>query len=226
MSYEGTTEAYSDLETTPTFSSVEDIERHAQTQEEIMSARETELLSSFDDIQPETPEQERVLDALKQRALELSGPRLDLKVAAQTAALSVALEGLMSGTEGRSLEREAQAAHLIASNPELAEMLMQKILTVSEHLGHEGPHTTGNRGTLVAEAKGALSEMPDSDSKLYKGIALRTAERITRALISASTLGIGVIVYDTAKDLYVNLRARSEARTRQRLMTSAAIPAV
>jgi len=139
--------------------------------------------------------------------------------------LAVTLEGLMEGTGGRSPERETQAAQLIAKNPELAEMLMQRILTASENLGHEGLYAAGKEPKLVTEAKELLNELEGSDSKLFRGVALRTAERVTRALISASTLGIGAIVYDSTKDLYVSLRGRSERRTKQRLMTSAAIPA-
>lgn len=129
----------------------------------------------------------------------------------------------MSGTEDRSPESELQAARLMTKNPELADMLMQRIFAMPEHLGHEGSHTSEANTKLRAEAKEVLQEMEGSDSKVFKGVALRTAERITRALISAGTLGVGGIVYDSAKDLYVNLRARSELRTKQRLMASTTI---
>jgi len=224
MSYEDILlERPSDSESEPALASVESIELHAQKQEDTMSAREADLLRTFDDIHPETAEQEQVLAALKERTLALSHSRLDLKVAAQTAALSVALEGLMSGQDSRSPEHETQAAQLIAKNPELAEMLMHRILAIPENLGHEGSYGE-KRSALVTEAKEVLKGMDGSDSKIYKGVAFRTAERVTRALISASTLGIGAIVYDSAKDLYVSLRSRSELRIKQRLMTSAAIP--
>lgn len=223
MSYEGTPyESPTPIESAPDFENAESIEEHAHAQEEAMNAREADLLRTLDTIQPETPDQERILEALKERTLALSGPRLDLKVAAQTAALSVALEGLFSGAE-RSEENEARAAQLLAKNPELAEMLMQRILNVSETQGHDAGSTPGAK--LAERARDLLGEMEGSDTKLFTGLALRTAERVTRALISASTLGIGTIVYDSAKDLYVSLRARSELRTKQRLLSSAAIPA-
>lgn len=210
----------------PELATVEHIELHAQTLEQVMDQREADLLRTFETIQTQTPEQESVLEALKERVLALSGPRIDLKIAAQTAALTVALEGLMAGTEHHSPESERQAAQLMTKNPELADMLMQRIFAMPEHLGHEGSHGAEASTKLRAEAKEVLEELEGSDGKLFKGVALRTAERITRALISASTLGVGGIVYDSAKDLYVNLRARSELRTKQRLMTSAAIPAL
>lgn len=216
MSYEGASlESSNPIESAPDLGTVESIEEHAHVAEAAMTEREAELLRTLDDIRPETPDQEQILEALKERTLALSGPRLDLKVAAQTAALSVALEGIFSGTD-RSDESEAHAAQLLAKNPELAEMLMQRILGMSETRTHE---------ELTKSAKELLGEMEGSDTKLFKGLALRTAERVTRALISASTLGIGTVVYDSAKDLYVILRERSALRTKQRLMTSAAIPA-
>lgn len=228
MSYEGTAfESESAAESAPgleTVETVESIEQHASELEAAMDARERELLRTLEHIQPETPDQERILEALKERTLALSGPRLDLKVAAQTAALSVALEGLLSRAEHRSPENEAHAAQLLAKNPELAEMLMQRILGSSEHMGspNEG---SAPREKLVESAKELLGEMEGSDTKLFTGLALRTAERVTRALISASTLGIGTVVYDSVKDLYVSLRERSLLRTKQRLMSSAAMPA-
>lgn len=225
MSYEGTPlESLSPTESAPGFEDAESIEQHAQAEESVMSAREAELLRTLDDIRPETHDQERILEALKERTLALSGPRLDLKVAAQTAALSVALEGILSGAESRSPESEAHAAQLLAKNPELAEMLMQRILGASESLAHAGAADVQG-STLIEGAKEVLREMEGSDTKLFKGLALRTAERVTRALISASTLGIGAVVYDSAKDLYVSLRARSALRTKQRLMGSAAVAA-
>lgn len=229
MSYEDTPfESHQSLspDSIPELATVESIEHHAQTLEHVMDEREAELLRTFETIQPQTPEQERVLEALKERTSALSGSRIDLRIAAQTAALTVALEGLMAGTEGHSPESERQAAQLMAKNPELADMLMQRIFALPEHLGHEGSHAAEASTKLRTEAKEVLQEMEGSDSKLFKGVALRTAERITRALISASTLGVGGIVYDSAKDLYVNLCARSEQRTKQRLMASTAIPAL
>ena len=229
MSYEETpfeSHQPSSPDSLPELATVEHIEHHAQTLEQVMDEREAELLRTFETIQPQTPEQERILEALRERTFALSGPRIDLKVAAQTAALTVALEGLMAGTEGESSESERHVVQLMTKNPELADMLMQRIFAMPEHLGHEGSHGAEASTKLRAEAKEVLEEMGDSDSKVFKGVALRTAERITRALISASTLGVGGIVYDSAKDLYVNLRARSEQRTKQRLMTSTAIPAL
>ncbi|MDQ1299717.1 MAG: hypothetical protein QG636_385 [Patescibacteria group bacterium] len=226
MSYEDMSlESYgpSGSDPVPELTTFDSIEHHAQTLESVMDEREAELLRTFETIHTQTPEQERVLEALKERTLALSGPRIDLKIAAQTAALTVALEGLMSGTEDRSPESELQAARLMTKNPELADMLMQRIFAMPEHLGHEGSHTSEANTKLRAEAKEVLQEMEGSDSKVFKGVALRTAERITRALISAGTLGVGGIVYDSAKDLYVNLRARSELRTKQRLMASTTI---
>lgn len=204
-------EAATPVESAPEFSTVEHIEEYAIAQEAAMNAREADLLRTFDDIQPETPDQARILEALKERTLALSGPRLDLKVAAQTAALSVALEGILSGAENRSPGIEAHAAQLLAKNPELAEMLMQRILSA--------PEATP---MLADSARELLKEMEGSDTKLFTGLALRTAERATRALISAGTLGVGAVVYDSAKDLYVSLKARSALRTKQRLMTSGA----
>lgn len=224
MNYEGTPlESSSPIESAPDFGS---IEQHAHIAEDAMNAREAELLRTLDGIQPETPDQEQILEALKERTLALSGPRLDLKVAAQTAALSVALEGILSGA-ARSDENEAHAAQLLAKNPELAEMLMQRILGTTEGLAHEGlpAGESASASKLAQGARELLGEMEGSDTKLFTGLALRTAERVTRALISASTLGIGTVVYDSAKDLYVSLKARSELRTKQRLMSSAAIPA-
>jgi hypothetical protein len=229
MSYEDTpfeSHQSSSPDSIPELATVESIEHHAHTLERVMDEREAELLRTFETIQPQTPEQERVLEALKERTSALSGPRIDLRIAAQTAALTVALEGLMAGAEGHSPESERQAAQLMAKNPELADMLMQRIFALPEHLGHEGSHGAEATTKLRTEAKEVLQEMEGSDSKLFKGVALRTAERITRALISASTLGVGGIVYDSAKDLYVNLCARSEQRTKQRLMASTAIPAL
>lgn len=204
----------------------ESIEQHANAQEAVMNEREADLLGTLDAIQPETPDQEQILAALKERMLALSGPRLDLKVAAQTAALSVALDGILSGNS-IAPEGEAYAARLLAKNPELAEMLMRRILGASENLSHEGL-PAGSDSRRIALANGArevLAEMEGSDSKLFKGLALRTAERVTRALISASTLGIGMVVYDSAKDLYVSLKERSALRTKQRLMSSTAVSA-
>lgn len=190
-------------------------EADAVSRAEVMSAREAELLRTLDAIHPETPDEERILAALRQRTAELAGPRLDLKVAAQTAALSVALEGLMSEEGTPSPESEAQAAQLIAKNPELAEMLMQRILA-AHSLGEHGLPVGGGTHKLAEEAKALLDELEGSDSKLFKGLALRTAERVIRAVISATTLGIGGIAYDSAKDLYVSLHARSEVRRKHR----------
>lgn len=220
-------ETSSPIDSVPDLSTLESLEAYAHAEEEVMNAHEADLLRTLDDIQPETPDQERILEALKERTLALSGPRLDLKVAAQTAALSVALEGILSGTESPAGENEARVAQLLAKNPELAEMLMQRILRASESFVHERPSGEGSASvaTLAEGARELLGEMEGSDTKLFTGLALRTAERVTRALISASTLGIGTVVYDSAKDLYVSLRARSTLRTKQRLMASAAIPA-
>ncbi len=219
MSFEETPfDAYggADKESVSSTLTPESIEEHAQTQETIMNEREADLLRTLDTIQPETPDQERILEALKERTLALSGPRLDLKVAAQTAALSVALEGILSANS-IAPEGETYTARLLANNPELTEMLMQRILGVAEG---------APKSVLIDSAKEVLAEMEGSDSKLFKGLALRTAERAARALISASTLGIGTVVYDSAKDLYISLRERSVSRTKQRLTSSTAIPAV
>jgi hypothetical protein len=216
----------SDIESSPDPLTAEGIEAHADAHEAAMNAREADLLRTLDALQPETPDQERILAALKERTLALSGPRLDLRVAAQTAALSVALEGLLSKDEDPSPEREAYAARLLAKNPELAEMLMQRILGAPENPEHTGHGAESpQRAALTKEARTALGEMEGSDTKLFKGLALRTAERVTRALIGASTLGIGTLVYDSAKDLCMVLRERSTARTKQRLMASTAAPA-
>ena len=219
MSFEGTpldAHTGTDIESVLT---AENIESHAETQEAVMNEREADLLRTLDTIQPETPDQERILEALYERTLALSGPRLDLKVAAQTAALSVALDGILSGNS-IAPEGEAYTARLLANNPELTEMLMQRILGTADN-----PEGGSQKSALIDSAKEVLAEMEGSDSKLFKGLALRTAERAARALISASTLGIGTVVYDSAKDLYISLRERSASRTKQRLMFSTAVPA-
>jgi|GEM_PF-5746780 len=220
--------ADSTLETDESYSSTGEFIERASQHEARMASNEAEVSRMIDSIHPETPNDHELLARLKERAADLAGPRHDLRLAAQAAALSVALHGIIDHKEGVSSGgQEAHIAGMLSQNPELAEMLIRGVLSAAQNLeSHAHVHSEGDSGSRLAEeAKNVLSEMEKSDQKLVQGLALRTAERVARAVVSASTLGVGGIVYDSLKDVYQSIRARNEARAKRNslLMSSSAL---
>ena len=209
-------------------SSTSELMERAFQHEARMAGNEASLNRMIDDIHPETPEDQELVARLKERAAELTGPRHDLRMAAQAAALSVALHGIIDHKEGVSSEvQEVQIAGILSKNPELAEMLVRGVLSAAQNLeAHTHVHTEGDSGSRLAEeAKEVLGEIEKSDKKLVQGLALRTAERVARAIVSASTLGIGAVVYDSLKDVYQSIRVHNDLRTKRKtlLMSSSAL---
>ncbi len=216
------------LEVNEPDSATNELMERASQHEVRMAGNEASINRVIDDIHPETPEDHELVARLKERAADLAGPRHDLRMAAQAAALSVALHGIIDHKEGVSSGgQEAQIAGILSKNPDLAEMLVRGVLSAAQSLeSHAHVHTEGDSGSRLAEeAKEVLGEIEKSDKKLVQGLALRTAERVARAIVSASTLGVGAVVYDSLKDVYQSIRVHNDLRTKRKtlLMSSSAL---
>lgn len=188
---------------------------HAAHLEEKMRAGETRAAESLRTLEASTPEEVERIVSLEARLKELPSSREDLATVARDTALSAVLTD--PSQESLSSEDRAELlANLLTNNPELARTLMQSLLGASEGLRVAGQGGIEQKlPSFSEEAKEILEEIDASDKKVFKGLALRTVERVVRAAISASTLGIGGIAYDTIKDVYASMRARKELRTRR-----------
>lgn len=197
----------------------------ADRRSHVMESGEERTSKLLDDIRPETPEDERVLADLKERLSALPAVREDLKSLTEAAALDTLLATIASPAEADDGTREEKVARVLADNPSLLETLVRGLAGVTqmnapESEKHPIDHSAHER--LASETKAILDELEAADKKLFKGVALRTAERVARAILSASTLGIGGLVYDSAKDVYVNMQKRKEIRARRKTLLQSA----
>lgn len=191
----------------------------------VMEAGETRVSEMLEGIHPQTPEDERMLAELNERLAELPASREDLKTVTQVAALDTLLSAIASPAEADDGTREERVARVLVDNPSLLETLVRGLagvtqMNVPQLDKHPIDHSEHER--LASETKAILDELEAADKKLFKGVALRTAERVARAILSASTLGIGGLVYDSAKDAYLNMQKRKEIRARRKKLLESA----
>ncbi len=195
---------------------LEGILQRAEDADARMRTDETHTAALFERIVPQNPEQEALLASLKERHAELPASREDLKNVANAAALDTVLKSATAeGAEG-TVNAE-QLAQVLANNPDLAQMILGALLNATQQ--GEKPHLdAGKMHELSDHVKEIVDEMDAADKKIFKGLALRTAERIARAVLSAATLGLGGIVYDTAKDAYASMKVRKQIREKRKAL--------
>lgn len=193
-----------------------------------MLADEMHLSTILNGITPQNAEQEKLLASLNARANGLAPIRENTRTAAQEAALSVTIKGMLDPAEGTDDSgREQLLAQMLKDNPDAAAMLIRGVLGATEGLrvaGQGDVHHVDHAAHLATEAKSILDELEASNKKLFRGLALRTTERVARAALSAATLGIGGIAYDTFKDVHASMAVRKEFRQKRKalLMSSGA----
>lgn len=194
-------------------SSVDEILARGTTAAETMRGRQEGLHDAIKAIRPENEADQQRLDALRERIDGLTATREDVSAAARNAALEAAFRQLEAAKDSVEVEDIMQ---VFETYPELAETFLEHVL--------EQHHIKAPSAQLVKDVESALEDLKGSEGKVMRGLAMRTTERVVRAVISAGTLGIGAVVYDCVKDAYVTMRARGAQRTqlRKSLMNSGA----
>lgn len=197
---------------------LDDIVAGADHRISVMQSGEERASQTLDEIRPQTPEDEQALASLNERLAQLPEARKDLESVTQAAALDVLLRVLASPAEAADGTREEKLARVLADNPSLLETLARGLASATQMnvpAGETHPIDHSSHERLASETKAILDELEAADKKLFKGVLLRTAERVARAILSASTLGIGGLVYDSAKDALMNVQKRKEIRARR-----------
>lgn len=198
--------------------SLEQILERGASQTERMGRDESHLYRTLENIRPENETDQRAIDSLRARIDGLSAVRGDVETAVRAVALETAVKNLENTKDPVEVEDVMQ---VFDTYPELAEAFLEHVL--------ETKHLKAPSAQLVKDVESAIDDFKGADGKMVRGLALRTTERVLRAVISAGTLGVGAVVYDCVKDAYVSIRARNTARARAReaLMnssSSAALP--
>lgn len=197
----------------PSSPSIEEILARSAATTERMQTGQERLHNTINAIRPENEADQQRLDALRERIDGLTATREDVSAAARNAALEAAFRQLEAAKDSVEVEDIMQ---VFETYPELAETFLEHVL--------EQHHIKAPSAQLVKDVESALEDLKGSDGKVMRGLAMRTTERVVRAIISAGTLGIGAVVYDCVKDAYVTIRARGAQRTqlRKSLMNSGA----
>ena len=219
-SFSSPIEASEQIEEVP---GLKEIEERVLKSQERMETEESRLSTLLTSVVPENKEQEARLASLQERAAELQVTREDIVRAGNATMLDLLLQNIKAtNEEGIDSQGVEQIRQILMNNPELARTVLGSLLMATEE---ERFHLeTGRMQALSENVKEIAEEIDASDKKIIKGLTLRTAERLARAVISASTLGIGGVMYDTTKDIIVSMKARKELRTRRsRLLTSGAV---
>lgn len=196
---------------------LKEIEERVLSSHERMERDESRVSTLLAGVVPENKEQEVRLASLQERAAELTATREDLTRAGNATMLDILLRNIQTaqqeGTDSQGIE---QIRQVFTNNPELARTVLGGLLLATEE--ERVRLDAGRMQDLSEKVKEVAEEIEVSDKKIIKGLTLRTAERLARAIISASTLGIGGVVYDTAKDIVVSMQARKELRTRRAML--------
>lgn len=209
MSFEQPPSFDTGVENTPP--GIEEILARSTAQAQEMHHDQGRLQRTLESIRPENEADQRTLDLLKERIDTLTAIREDVQAAAHNAALETAFRQL---EEAKDSVEIGDIMQVFETYPELAESFLAHVL--------EQKHIKAPSAQLVKDVESALEDLRGADGKVMKGLAVRTTERVIRAVISAGTLGIGAVVYDCVKDAYVSIRARNvqRARLRDSLMSS------
>jgi hypothetical protein len=221
--------AETEVESESILADIDAIVADADHKVQTMESRELHVSQLLKDIEPQTPEDERTLADLNERLAQLPESREDLSNVRHAAALDVLVKALATPAEADDGMRDEMLARVLADNPDMLKALLSRLsavtqMTVPSGEAHIADHASHQK--FAEDTKALLAELDATDKKLFKGVALRTLERVVRAALSAGTLGIGGLVYDSAKDALVNMQKRKEIRSRrQKLLDSASVRA-